>query len=45
MLVSPSYPEILYNHLLPYPVLGAAQAGKGGSVHSDGAAVIVYALV
>jgi hypothetical protein len=45
MLVSQSDPEILYNHLLPYPVLGAAQAGKGGSVHPDGAVVIVYVLV
>jgi hypothetical protein len=34
-----------HNHLLPYPVLGVAQAGKGGSVHPDGAAVIVYVLV
>ena len=32
-------------NLLPYPVLGAAQAGLGGAVHPVGEAVIVYVLV
>lgn len=33
------------NHLLPYPVLGAAQVGDSGATHPVGEVVMVYVLV